>query len=233
MSDVPGISPSERDQLAAEYALGVLDASERRRVEALAERDAAFAAALAAWEMRLAPLAYEIPPVTPPPAVWSRIDTLVTPAPGSRARPVAGIAFWRWLSFGSMALAAASVATAIVITRPQPPIPMQMAALTSSAGAPMFTVMIDRASGQATMMPQSAWTTPDRVPELWLVPASGAPMSMGVFDPAKPGRMPMPGKMMDAMSPGVTLAVSVEPPGGSKTGQPTGAVVAVGKLVSI
>ena len=233
MSDVPPISPDNHEQLAAEYALGVLDADERRRVEALAESDAAFAAALSAWEMRLAPLVDEIAPVTPPPVVWSRIDKLVSPAPSAQSRPAAGIAFWRWLSFGSMGLAAASVAAAIVITRPQPPAPMQMASLSSPAGTPMFTVMIDKASGRATMVPQSAWATPGRVPELWMVPASGAPVSMGVFDPAQPARVAMPGKMMESMNPGVTLAVSVEPPGGSPTGQPTGAVIAVGKLLSI
>jgi anti-sigma-K factor RskA len=233
MSDVPSLSPDERDQLAAEYALGVLDAPGRRRVEALAARDAAFATALNAWEMRLAPLVDEVAPVTPPPAVWTRIDKLVSPAPASQTRPAAGIAFWRWLSFGSMGLAAASIAAAIVITRPPAPAPMQLAALSAPDGKSLFTVVIDKASGQATLVPQADWANPGRVPELWLVPPSGAPVSMGVFDPAQPARVTVPGKVVDGLSAGVTLAVSVEPPGGSPTGQPTGAVVAVGKLLSI
>ena len=233
MSDVSPISPDERDELAAEYALGVLDASERRRAEALAARDPAFAAALSAWEMRLAPLVDEIAPVTPPPAVWSRIDNLVTPAPRATPRPTAGIAFWRWLSFGSMGLAAASIAAAIVITHAPAPLPFQLAALSSPDGRSLFTVVIDKAAGQATLVPQAVWASPGNVPELWLVPPSGAPVSLGVFDPAQPARVAMLPKIVDALSTGVTLAVSVEPPGGSKTGLPTGAVVAVGKLLSI
>jgi anti-sigma-K factor RskA len=36
--------------------------------------------------------------------------------------------------------------------------------------------------------------------------------------------------MADQFAEGATLAISVEPAGGSPTGQPTGAVIAAGKL---
>lgn len=227
------ISHDDRDQLAAEYALGVLDAADRRRVEAMAERDAAFADQVAAWEMRLAPLVDEVAPVPPPAAMWSRIDTLISPAPHRTSRPTAGVAFWRWLSFGSMGLAAASIATAVLITQAPAPAPLQVAALSAPDGQSLFTVVIDPPSGQATLVPQAAWATPGRVPELWLVPPTGATISMGVFDPARPARVTVPRAVIDAVSAGVTLAVSVEPPGGSPTGQATGPVIAVGKVTTL
>jgi len=44
------------DGLAAEYVLGSLDPAERRQVDARRQTDASLAAAVAAWERRLAPL---------------------------------------------------------------------------------------------------------------------------------------------------------------------------------
>jgi anti-sigma-K factor RskA len=45
--------------------------------------------------------------------------------------------------------------------------------------------------------------------------------------------MPVPETMRGDMKEGMGLAVSLEPPGGSPTGQPTGPVVAQGKFVSL
>jgi len=54
------------DGLAAEYVLGSLDPPERRQVDARRSTDAALAAAIAAWERRLAPLSDRGPDVVPP-----------------------------------------------------------------------------------------------------------------------------------------------------------------------
>ena len=50
----------EDELLAAEYALGVLGASERAQIERRIAREHAFAGLVAAWEARLAPWAAEI-----------------------------------------------------------------------------------------------------------------------------------------------------------------------------
>ena len=71
----------------------------------------------------------------------------------------------------------------------------------------------------------------DRVLELWWAPAQGAPKSLGLIKAdgttvLSRGQLPggLRGSGIDHM------AVSVEPPGGSPTGQPTGPVVFYGKL---
>ncbi len=57
VSDDPfGTEPPGPDLEAAEYALGVQDAEQRRRSQARIRADAAFAAQVAAWEDRLAGL---------------------------------------------------------------------------------------------------------------------------------------------------------------------------------
>ena len=63
--------------LAAEYALGTLDADERAQVESLMSVDAEFAAMVQAWEYRLGVLNQMVGSVDPSPEVWDRIKTAI------------------------------------------------------------------------------------------------------------------------------------------------------------
>jgi len=63
--------------LAAEYALGTLDADERAQVETLMATDNAFAAMVHAWEFRLGVLNQMVGSVEPRPELWERIRTAV------------------------------------------------------------------------------------------------------------------------------------------------------------
>ena len=61
--------------LAAEYALGTLDADERAQVETMMSVDKDFAAMVHAWEYRLGVLNQMVGSVEPRPEVWDRIKT--------------------------------------------------------------------------------------------------------------------------------------------------------------
>ncbi len=63
--------------LAAEYALGTLDADERAQVETLMATDSEFAATVHAWEFRLGVLNQMVGSVEPPPELWERIRSAV------------------------------------------------------------------------------------------------------------------------------------------------------------
>jgi anti-sigma-K factor RskA len=63
--------------LAAEYALGTLDADERAQVEDLMSVDADFTAIVHAWEYRLGVLNQMVGSVEPSPEVWDRIRTAI------------------------------------------------------------------------------------------------------------------------------------------------------------
>jgi anti-sigma-K factor RskA len=61
--------------LAAEYALGTLDAGERAQVENMMSVDKDFATMVQAWEARLGALNQMVGSVEPPGEVWDRIKT--------------------------------------------------------------------------------------------------------------------------------------------------------------
>jgi anti-sigma-K factor RskA len=61
--------------LAAEYALGTLDADERAQVEAMMSVDKDFTAMVRAWEYRLGVLNQMVGSVEPRPEVWDKIKT--------------------------------------------------------------------------------------------------------------------------------------------------------------
>jgi anti-sigma-K factor RskA len=66
--------------LAAEYALGTLEAEERTQVEALMALDAEYAAVVQAWEFRLGVLNQMVGSVEPNPDLWDKIRTAIGPA---------------------------------------------------------------------------------------------------------------------------------------------------------
>jgi anti-sigma-K factor RskA len=74
--------------LAAEYALGTLDADERAQVETMMAVDAEFAAVVQAWEFRLAVLNQMVGSVEPRPIVWENIRAAIGPMPVPREASV-------------------------------------------------------------------------------------------------------------------------------------------------
>jgi anti-sigma-K factor RskA len=242
MSDGPELSALEA--LAAEHALGVLSEPERAQAEARLAGDPAFAALVEAWRERLAPLLDAVPAVEPPAAVWSRIARALPANDNLAVRR--RLRFWRAATVGSMALAAASLAAAVMLaTRPPvvlqappaAPAPILNASLMSPSDGtePMFVAAYDPARHAlivtSLMKPGS---DPRHVHELWVIPADGKPHPIGMIEPGKSKAMPMPKDMAPMFKPGSAIAVSVEPPGGSpmKT-VPSGPIAAMGHLAKI
>src|SRR6188768_3980316 len=63
--------------LAAEYALGTLDAGERAQVETMMAVDTEFTAIVHAWEYRLGVLNQMVRSVEPRPIVWENIQRAI------------------------------------------------------------------------------------------------------------------------------------------------------------
>ncbi|MEO6581611.1 MAG: anti-sigma factor [Sphingomicrobium sp.] len=238
------LNPAERDELAAEFALGVLDGEGLRRARRLAASDAEFRAAVAHWSGQLAPLLDDIAPVAPPARLWSGIEAGLGSAMSGEP-PRSNVVYlnqrlnlWRGIAAGATALAA-SLALVLVNQPPQPlPSPSAPVAVQAPLAAMLgddqrdlkLMASYDPASHRLMVAAASDMAAePNHAHELWMIPADGKPRSLGTMPgPKMRAELPMP--MAEQLREGVTLAISVEPTGGSPTGLPTGAVIASGKL---
>jgi anti-sigma-K factor RskA len=230
-----------RDQLlAGEYVLGVLSDADRRRVEARILQDKAFAAMVANWSDNLSAFNDDYPEVAPPPQLFGRIERRIFPAPNfGRELAASGawwnsLILWRGLTFVSLAalVTYASLQSGWIGT---PPAPRTLVAqLSGDNGGPVgLLARYDTGSGRLQIMPVAASADSARSLQLWLVPDGGAPISLGVLPQTGEGAVEIPADMRPRLKDGVTFAVSVEPFGGSPTGQPTGPVIAAGKAQDI
>jgi len=239
--DIDHTTPEDESRLlAAEYVLGVLPADERRAVETRMGLEPALAREVAFWEERLGGMASYVTSVTPPAHIWLRVESAVSSAAQqTRTRGTSileSLLFWRLFALSSSALAAACLAGLVyVATLPieQPRIPLMATLGAAKTGQPNFVAAISSDGSSLMIMPAALLTADKRSMELWLIPQAGQPRSLGLISPGQMVRMNVPADMIEQVSAGATLAVSLEPPGGSPTGQPTGEVMAAGKLTRL
>ena len=218
------------DLLAAELALGLLEAGEAAAAQARLAQDPELAAAHARWTGWAAGLAADLE--TPPPArVWSTIAARLPANDDGTLR--------RQLRLWQGTAIAASLAAVVLglgwWSRPQPAPVVQVAAAAPPivavlrGGAGVVSVSYDPQSRRLATVVAGIVTGP-RVAELWVIPADGRPRSLGVLSQGHPGWRSAPARAAVVMGAGMTLAVSLEPQGGSPTGLPTGPVILTGKL---
>jgi anti-sigma-K factor RskA len=229
------------DALAGAYALGTLTARPRRRLARLALRDSVVAAALRDWEWRLAALADGVPGINPPPRVWEGIRRrlgLAEPGAASAKAPDpapwwASLGLWRGLAFAGFALAFA-IAVTTLAPRSDRPFESVVVVLAGPDAKPALVATGERGSRYLTVKAVAPIDLPrERALELWMLPDAKPPRSMGVVPALGINRVALPVPVGIALQDVPALAVSVEPPGGSPTGAPTGPVVFTGRVERI
>jgi len=228
------------DGLAAEYVLGSLEVDERKDVAARRKTDVMLDDAIKAWERRLGPLSDRIPGIEPSPYVfrgivdrlWPRQVTVIQPARNRRA-----------LVAGVCALAAC-LALLVVWPRDLSGFPANLAAQLhrSAAGAVLedgsnvwtpfrFEVLFDLRASTMVVSPVAAAASSTRHYQLWLLPRDdGPPISLGMIALPQTTTSPWLATYPPDDLLKTTLAVSLEPEGGSPIGMPSGPLVFVGKL---
>ena len=234
----------ERDLRAAEYVLGLLDAREMREARVLAATDPEFAEAVALWENRLAPLLDEVPGIEPAADMWSRIERAIPAGPAGDENVVRfGRSLRRWRAFaGGMTAIAASLALLVgyqALREAPIPVPaaqsapVLVASLSSEQANTSLSVAYEPRRSSLLVTPGRLTGAPGHDHELWIIPAGGSPVSLGLVRAGAPARIQVPARLAPHFRTRSTIALSVEPVGGSPTGQPTGPVVAAGELVTI
>jgi anti-sigma-K factor RskA len=220
--------PERADALAADYVTGTLRGAARRRFEALLPAHPVLRGAVNAWQARLVPLTLSVEPVTPSPAVWKRIEARLADGQ-ARSTPARGLSFWRGLA-GFASIAALALAALLATPGPvQPPVVIVLNATEAATGAAAGSIVASISGDGRAVVTQPVTNVAvqtDRVLELWAVPGSGAPRSLGLISASGATVVSKAQQLKGAAA----LAVSLEPTGGSPTGAPTGPVLYVGKL---
>lgn len=226
------------ERLAAEYVLGTLQGGARRRFETLLPAHPRLRQARLDWERRLIQLDDAIPPVTPSPRVWAGIEQRLFGTEPGGAPGRALVRWWQRLVLwqGAAGLATAAALTlAVLLSLPQPAQPpivvvmaAQPAAATPGVQPASFVASVSGDGRSLVLKPlnEGQQVALNKALELWAVPAKGAPRSLGLISPQQATTVLRAHLLKDTAA----FAVSVEPPGGSPTGEPTGPIVSVGKL---
>lgn len=218
---------SLRRALAADYAIGLMPAAARRRFEQLLLDDAALRAELAQWQESLASLTEALPEQPVPDRVWhaitARIEPQVLHVPEKRP-------FWNWLRFtAAVCSLVIAVTLGVIYNRDSA---RYSATLLAADAQPALKV--EAHEDYLNVEPLTLATVdPDRSLELWAIPADGKPISLGVIPAGGKGRVELSDAQKTLIGKPIALAVSLEPRGGSPTGQPTGPVLYQGALAAL
>ena len=232
MSDMPDIEPDD-DMLAAEYALRLLEGDELVAFEARLRREPDLIARVAAWNERLSALGGEVDPVTPPSALKPRLEIALFGSPDRPVPWLATLSFWRGLSFASLAAVAALAFLMLRPAAPPPaPGPIYTAEIAAEDASLRLIAVYDEASGLLRLSRTVGGPLQGRVLELWAIAGGQPPLSLGVLPDATTATVALPDQLQPPPD-GAVLAISDEPVGGSPTGQPTGAVLALGEITPI
>lgn len=236
---------TERDQLAAEYALGLLEGEELLGARGLMASDPAFAGQVAFWESRLAPLLDDIAGAQPDESLWARISAQIDAVPGGEVVSLkARVRFWQRAAAG--AAIAATGAVALLVVQPQSPglqspgtVSPTMAQGPLVASIPIgdtplrlgVTYLPDRQEMLVSASGLSADGVHDH--ELWLVPPEGELRSLGVVRPGEEARVRLDPELAGLIRDGIPMVLTREPLGGKPVGQNAGPVVAEGAFRTI
>ena len=250
--------PQLRESLAAEYVLGTLAGGARRRFEAWLHQDAALRITVNEWETRLTPMAAAVKEVLPPKRVWERVLAAIAPpaasTKGSRASLWQSLVFWR--GFGLSAAGAVAALLVFVGVRPPeivervkvvervveraipvadgtvPHQPSYVAALKDGKGNTMLMIYAGRQAGEMWVKFMGDSMPADASMELWGLDAGGNPKSLGLVKAMGKNMIKLPDVADKSLHDYKTLAVSMEPMGGSTSGKPTGPVMYSGDCMT-
>ncbi len=236
------LTPPERDALAGEFVLGLIEGAELEAATRRFETDREFATSVEAWRRHFAALDATATPLAPSPQLWSRIEAgLAAPAPAStaqsrRAAPAPrgsrladwwnSLFVWRGAALaGALAtlLLAIGLVGALDRARRQPVMVAVLMTEASVAAAVVHTF----ADGRVEMLPLQSINVPEgKALEIWtLWDRTVGPRSVGLIERARstPLRLDNLPLGKDQL-----FEITLEPATGSPTGRPTGPIIAKG-----
>jgi anti-sigma-K factor RskA len=236
------LTAARRGHIASAYVVGTLPPRAHAWVERRLRHDVALCFAVTAWQDHLARWVEMLAPVEPRPEVWEALarrvgaaaapvvvaPALSAPRPAIEPEPsrwVGSLSFWRGSAQFAFAAALALAIGLALALQPAPP-PTHTAVFADGQGRPVWILEARLPEGRLALRAlAAAQPPPERAYELWMLPAGGAPVSLGLLPASGTTELTLSPELGLRLQTAAGLAVSVEPAGGSPTGQPTGPVV--------
>ncbi len=248
---LPSESQTDMFDLAGDYVFGTLDARARTVVMELRASDPSFDGLVRDLERQFAPLLLQVPEIEPPTALKDKVlrqildlgDETHTRRVQLReadnmSRLRQAIAVWRFVAVASI-LAVLGLLTALVLARMAVPdlnAPVYVSVLTPYEPgkddlAPAFAASLDLGRNELRVERVGIGPPAEKTYELWAVGgAHHAPVTLGLVTSGLRVPLSKLGGADYLMLSEMQLVISLEPPGGSQTGQPTGPIAYIGKL---
>lgn len=220
------LTEERQNALSSEYVLGSLHGPARVRFQRLLMQHNSMRHTLWRWESRLNELGGALPGIQPAPEVWERIQTrlgFTTAAPiastNVAALPQRKPRGLQWLAGLSTAAAILMAVLLVNLQSVEPLSPGQIAVVQSEKAQALW--LIELRADQLLVTATDKFNALDNQDyELWMVAVDGRPpISLGLLP--KQGKLSLPRSVLFDQVQVAALAVSLEPLGGSPTGQPT------------
>ena len=235
---VVNITQPEREALAGEYALGLLEGAELEAATLRVAKDHSFAAAVANWQRHLHEIDEGAPLLPLPDDLWPGIEAALNrvemPASARGQKPQLGVPARLWLSlsfwrFGAFASAAAAFALAIGLAGSVQRGDVQpvLIAVLMTADNEAAAIVNVSADGRAELKPLKGFEVPaGKAIEIWtLWDRAVGPRSIGLINTTRAVRLDLTKLPRQA---GQLFEMTLEPSTGSPTGRPTGQILTKG-----
>ena len=249
------IDPAASDPFitAGEYALGVLEGGELASAQRAMLADRGFAEAVEWWEHRFATIAEQAGEYRPSASVWrgieARLDAQLDaqldiqgPATAADAVPLRARRASNW-SLAALvtggAMAAAALALFLITPRPADLVPPDIAAapseqliaqLQDAETERRLASVVDVENRRLALTIAGLAAGPGQTPELWVIPAGGAPVSLGAIPETGRFQLELTAAESALLVGGASLAVTFEEDTGVRHDAPTLPILLIGEL---
>lgn len=202
------------DRLAGEYVLGTLRGRARRRFERWLVSPQV-GAIVKTWEDRLSGLEPTLRGVTPPAAAWRGIEDRLELKKLARAPTM------RWLAIAASLMFVTLVGVFALRQFGTQPV-TQLAYIQQDTQTIYWRVELLGDNREVSIHVHQVHDLPaGKSHELWVIPVKGAPVSLGLLPHTGDHHRVLTAAQHAALAGATTLAVSLEPEGGSPNGSPT------------
>lgn len=247
----PSEQKRDRENRAAELALGLLSGADRAEAERELLRDPAFRASYELWTAKADQWLEDVTPAAEGSDLWSAIEAKIDGVDGnavvaSQSGTASKGPVFVWAVAATLSALLAGV-TAIYFYQREATARLdnaslaqklaqaegerQVAQITGEASRVLVSALYDPSSGTIDVKLDLP-AEPSLVPELWVIPGDGKPRSLGTFNTAS-AQLSVDRAVRPYLADGVTLAVTMEPADGAPHDAPTGPVLGATQLKAI